>query len=30
MKDFLTYLAVKRKVSASSQNQVFNALLFFA
>ena len=29
VKDFLTYLAVKRKVSASSQNQAFNALLFF-
>ena len=26
--DFLTWLAVKRKVSASSQNQAFNALLF--
>jgi site-specific recombinase XerD len=25
----LTYLAVRRKVSASSQNQAFNALLFF-
>ncbi len=29
VKDFLTYLAVERKVSASSQNQAFNALLFF-
>jgi integron integrase len=29
VKDFLTHLAVKRKVSASSQNQAFNALLFF-
>jgi len=29
VKEFLTYLAVKRKVSASSQNQAFNALLFF-
>ena len=29
VKDFLTYLAVRRKVSASSQNQAFNALLFF-
>jgi integron integrase len=29
VKDYLTYLAVKRKVSASSQNQAFNALLFF-
>jgi integron integrase len=29
VKDFLTYLAVKRGVSASSQNQAFNALLFF-
>lgn len=27
-KSFLTYLAVERKVSASSQNQAFNALLF--
>jgi len=26
--DFLTCLAVERKVSASSQNQAFNALLF--
>lgn len=30
VKDFLTFLAVKRKVSASSQNQAFNALLFFS
>ena len=29
VKEFLTYLAVDRKVSASSQNQAFNALLFF-
>jgi integron integrase len=29
VKDFLTFLAVERKVSASSQNQAFNALLFF-
>jgi integron integrase len=29
VKEFLTSLAVKRKVSASSQNQAFNALLFF-
>ena len=29
VKKFLTYLAVNRKVSASSQNQAFNALLFF-
>ncbi len=28
IRDFLTYLAVKRRVSASSQNQAFNALLF--
>ncbi len=28
IKDFLTYLAVKRRLSASSQNQAFNALLF--
>ena len=25
---FLTYLAVKKKVAASTQNQAFNALLF--
>lgn len=29
IKKFLTFLAVERKVSASSQNQAFNALLFF-
>ncbi len=29
VKKFLTFLAVKKKVSASSQNQAFNALLFF-
>jgi len=29
VKDFLTFLVVKRGVSASSQNQAFNALLFF-
>ena len=29
VKDFLTYLALERKVAASSQNQAFNALLFF-
>jgi integron integrase len=29
VKDFLTFLAVERKVSALSQNQTFNALLFF-
>jgi integron integrase len=29
VKDFLTFLAVKKKVSASTQNQAFNALLFF-
>ena len=28
VKDFLTFLAVEREVSASSQNQAFNALLF--
>ena len=28
VKDFLTFLAVEKKVSASSQNQAFNALLF--
>ena len=28
VRDFLTFLAVKKKVSASSQNQAFNALLF--
>ena len=29
VKGFLTFLAVKKKVSASSQNQAFNALLFY-
>lgn len=29
VKDFMEYLAVKRKVAASTQNQAFNALLFF-
>ena len=29
VKEFLTFLAVEQKVSASSQNQAFNALLFF-
>ena len=29
VKDFLTFLAVEQKVSASSQNQAFNALLFW-
>ncbi len=29
VKKFLTYLAVEKNVSASSQNQAFNALLFF-
>lgn len=29
VKAFLTYLAVERQVSASSQNQAFNALLFY-
>jgi len=29
VKKFLTWLAVKQQVSASSQNQAFNALLFF-
>ncbi len=29
VKEFLTFLAVKKKVSASSQNQAFNALLFY-
>lgn len=29
VKDFLAYLALERKVAASSQNQAFNALLFF-
>ncbi len=28
VKDFLTFLAVKRKVAVSTQNQAFNALLF--
>ena len=29
VKDFLTFLAVKQNVSSSTQNQAFNALLFF-
>ena len=29
VKEFLRFLAIKRNVSASSQNQAFNALLFF-
>ena len=29
VKAFLTFLAVERKVAASTQNQAFNALLFF-
>jgi len=29
VKKFLAYLAIKKKVSASTQNQAFNALLFF-
>ena len=29
VKAFLTFLAVTKKVSASTQNQAFNALLFF-
>jgi integron integrase len=29
VKKFLTFLAVERKVAASTQNQAFNALLFF-
>jgi site-specific recombinase XerD len=28
VKDYLTYLAVDKKVAASTQNQAFNALLF--
>ncbi len=28
IEQFLTYLAVERKVSPSTQNQAFNALLF--
>jgi hypothetical protein len=28
LKNFLSYLAVERKVGASTQNQAFNALLF--
>ena len=28
-KEFLTFLAVDKKISASSQNQAFNSLLFF-
>jgi integron integrase len=30
VKEFLTHLAVDRKISASTQNQAFNALLFFS
>ena len=29
VKNYLSYLAIKRKVSASTQNQAFNAILFF-
>ena len=29
VKEYLTFLAVKRKVSATTQNQAFNSLLFF-
>ena len=29
VRNFLTYLAVEKKVSASTQNQAFNAILFF-
>ncbi len=29
VKQFLTFLAVTKKVSASTQNQAFNALFFF-
>ena len=29
IRDFMSYLAVERKVSASTQNQAFNALIFF-
>ena len=29
VKEFLTHLAVKRKVASSTQNQAFNSLLFF-
>lgn len=29
VKDFLSHLAIKQKVAASTQNQAFNALLFF-
>ena len=29
VKEFLTFLAVKRKVASTTQNQAFNALLFF-
>lgn len=28
VKNYLTYLAIKRRVSASTQNQAFNALLY--
>ena len=30
VKEYLTFLAVERKVSASTQNQAFNTLLFFS
>ena len=29
VKDFLTYLAVERRIAPSTQNQAFNAILFF-
>ncbi|MFC1821017.1 site-specific integrase [Thermodesulfobacteriota bacterium] len=29
VKEYLTFLAVKRKVSSATQNQAFNSLLFF-
>lgn len=28
LKDYVSYLAIKKKVSSSTQNQAFNALLF--
>jgi hypothetical protein len=30
VKEFLTFLAAKQQVASSTQNQAFNALLFFS
>ena len=30
LQDFLSYLAIERRVSASTQNQALNALVFFS